>query len=119
MREYSKYQKWAALACGVPEAGWRQCLEVASVKHKDKRRPEGIPECLRLRERATVRTHAMTLCRMKGLLYAVTEVPPEISSESFNARAYTELQRILALSPAEVFFCLLIGSRIAHWPRMF
>ena len=102
VHEYSKYQKWAELACGVPEAGWRQCLEVASATHKDKVRPEGIPECLRRRERATVRTHAITLCRIKGLLNAVAEIPPEISSESFNAQASTEVQRILALSQAEV-----------------
>lgn len=100
---YSKYQKWAAIACGVQEAGWRQCLKAARATHKDNRGAEGIPESLRIIGRATERTHAMMLCRIEGLRNEIaTQVPPEISGEAFNASASAELERILALSHAEV-----------------
>ena len=102
VQRYSKYVMWALVACGISEDEWRHLLEAAASVDKNKRGRDGLPAWLQ-RKNLTQCEHAVLLCRLAGLRKAATiDAPAEVGGSAFDAAAAQELERLLALSSAEV-----------------
>ena len=102
VQRYSKYVMWALVACGISEDAWRHLLEAAATIGKHKRGRDGLPVWLQ-RKNLTQCEYAVLLCRLAGLRKAASiDAPAELGGSAFDAAAAQELERLLALSSAEV-----------------
>ena len=97
---------YACIICTYTMHAYHTCIlcnhvYVASVS-RSKRCRDGLPAWLQ-RKNLTQCEHAVLLCRLAGLRKAATiDAPAEMGGSAFDAAAAQELERLVALSSAEV-----------------
>ena len=99
-RVYARYVQWAE-GCCVSQEELQRHLATAGALPRQSRGAVGLPEWMHVKN-ATVRQHAVLLCRVAGLRAAAAMAPKELGAEALTADAGQELARILDLTEVEV-----------------
>ena len=96
--EYMKYVTWAKEVCGVTQIAFRDFLRVADELPRQKRGRDEVPQWAH-KQNASVREHAVLLCRVAGLRQAaIADTPAELGGASFASCAALEMDRLLTLT---------------------
>ena len=100
VRVYAQYVQWAEW-CNISLEEWQQHLATAAAHPNHSRGVLGLPAWMQVRN-TTVRQHAVLLCRVAGLRAAAAKAPEELGADAWKVDATKEMERILALTEAEV-----------------
>ena len=92
---------WWAERCGVSLEELQRHLAAAGALPRLRRGKEGLPSWLHARN-PTVRQHAVLLCRVAGLRAAAAKAPEGLGAHAWTVGATEGIERILALTEAEV-----------------